>query len=108
MKKYLKTGSIELDGDLLHLTELSAAAQIDLLELKDRAKSLALVCKHGVDEWRDESVEDIASHVSVKDLGEIAREIYKLSGVDVEELVGEKKPLASANGLDADSFSDLP
>jgi len=117
LKSYLKTAEIEVEklgGAKFMICELSARAQVELLELRRSSddestamRSTTIACKHGVSGWADESLEDIEQNVTGAALTEIALAIYRLSGIELSPDSEKKSP--SANGLSDDSsFDSLP
>jgi hypothetical protein len=102
LKSYLKQASVTIEalpGERFDIAELSAADQIEIVALArtDRSEfSAALVCRLGVLGWREHAVEEIAQALTSSALGQLARKIYALSGVDLDALVREAG--ASAEG----------
>lgn len=113
MKSYLKTGEVvveALGGEKLAIRELSARAQVALLELQRDGmanKTAPTVAKYGVIDWEQEAVDDIEVNLPAKALSEIAIAIYRLSGIDIPDIDEEfvKKNL-SGQDQNAGSSSD--
>ena len=88
MESFLKTDKVRIEslGRDFEIKELSARAQIELIELNREGRaedSAAVVCRYGVVGWEQETIESIESGLPPKALTEIARAIYELSGVDL-------------------------
>jgi hypothetical protein len=103
MESFLKTDKVRIEslGREFDIRELSARAQIELIELgrEGRAEdSAAVVCRYGVVGWEQETPEAIESSLPPKALTDLARAIYKLSGVDLSK--------NSVGALSDDSSSD--
>jgi hypothetical protein len=108
MKSYLKTGELTVEslGETLQIRELSARAQIAFLELHRAGKSdqtAALVAKHGVPAWADETIEDIENSVPARALNEIAVAVFGLSNIVMPNDADDTKKNPSAHELNGDS-----
>lgn len=91
MKPLLKTATIKVGEHDVAIRELSVKASAELAALQrsdddeDKAQIPALVCKYGVVEWADATVDEIEEGVGVLDLNLLVTEIYKLSGIEMVE-----------------------
>jgi hypothetical protein len=89
MQSLLKTATVRIEslGRDLEISELCAKAQIELLEFfrSDTGNKLHghfIVCKYGVIEWQNESLDDLSLNIPLKVASEVADAIYKLSGIE--------------------------
>lgn len=85
LEGFLKTGSVTVRGREFQIRELCTQAQIEMVEASrsdDGLKAVVIACKHGVLDWAEKTVEEIASSVPLSILQQIAESIYDLSGVE--------------------------
>lgn len=93
MESLLKTekASVESLGREVELVELSYRAQMELMKAyQDGEAPLAglIMTKHGVKEFQDETLDDLAGALPVEVVIELAALVSKFSGLDEDQ---EKK-----------------
>ena len=79
----VESARIERLGITLEIRELSGKAQAEVAAASSPLLAAAMVCKHGVVAWAEETPEAILESVGPKALMEIGQAIYQLSGIDL-------------------------
>lgn len=103
MRSYLKQESVRIEsiGQTLTIQQVSAAgnAEASVLYADGKTPHLAgaVICKYGVVEWANESIEDIANSLSTVQLDEITQAIYKLSSIDAKNSASTLPENSSSN-----------
>lgn len=83
---YLKSKRVTFDFGEIEITELPAAAQIEMIEAKDKPfEGLFIACKYGA--WPDKSVDELKRTLTLKIANDVAAAVFDLSGADTKNSV---------------------
>lgn len=81
-----KTVRVESIADSILIRELSALAQIQIIEAQETPfEGLFIACKFGVVDWSEKSVDEIKGLVTLSQASEIAGLVFELSGLETEK-----------------------
>lgn len=91
---------IERLGLDVTIRELSGSDMEQIIQSKDGSPTRipALVCKLGVVDWQEETVEAIAGSLGAATLSELSDAIYELTGVDRAKNSAPDRADASSSG----------
>lgn len=80
---YLKSKRASFAFGEIEITELSALAQIEMMEAKDKPfEGLFIACRHGA--WPDKTVDELKRTLTLRIANEVAEAIFELSGVEAK------------------------
>ena len=84
----LKTKAVRVEslGEDILVRELSARAQIEIIEAAEKSFEGVFIAVHyGVPDWADRSIDDLKDQLTLSQATEIAGHVFTLSGVADEK-----------------------
>lgn len=81
----LKTSTAHIDalGESIAVRELTARAQIEIIEAADRPfEGLFIACRYGVPAWSDKTVDQLKDELTLAQANEVAAAVFGLSGFE--------------------------